>query len=117
MKTIIQVAEKVRDSIAKELGDSFPSGLGGDCAVSSYTLHKKLNRLGFKSKFVQGHYRMMEHCWVEIDNLIIDITATQFGIKEKVYITRTNDKNYQPTRKRFLKKEFKLWPNYQKPNS
>ena len=35
------------------------------------------------------------HCWVEFEGKIIDITATQFGIKDKVFITDKNDSRYE----------------------
>ena len=72
------------------------------CGVASLYLAKCAKELGYsKVNFVMGiycdsHYRVFEpnHCWCEIDNYIIDITATQFGIKKKVSITNTKNKDY-----------------------
>jgi len=66
------------------------------CGVASLYLAKCAKELGYsKVNFVMGiycdsHYRVFEpnHCWCEIDNYIIDITATQFGIKKK-YLLQT----------------------------
>ncbi len=36
----------------------------------------------------------INHCWTEYKNYIIDITATQFHIKERVYICNKKDNKY-----------------------
>ena len=36
-----------------------------------------------------------DHCWVQLDNLIVDITADQFGAEE-VIITSASDCRYYP---------------------
>lgn len=36
-----------------------------------------------------------DHCWVQSDNLIVDITADQFGAEE-VIITSVSDSRYYP---------------------
>jgi hypothetical protein len=36
-----------------------------------------------------------DHCWITYNNFIIDITATQFGEDDEVYITTTRDHKYK----------------------
>jgi len=62
------------------------------CAVASFALSKALNKSGIRNKVIKGYYGSEgHHCWVELKNgMIIDITATQFGIRQRVLIV-SND--------------------------
>ncbi len=88
------------------------------CAIASAYLCSRLRRLGYRSCFfVLGEYNGHDHCWVELDGRIIDITATQFkGITRVVYIpdTEISRRDY---RKRYhgraAIKQLKRWPREQ----
>lgn len=61
------------------------------CAVASWFLQTRISRYGIKSDLVVGKFKThlgwdSDHCWVRIGNDIVDITLTQFGRYEKVYI-------------------------------
>ncbi len=66
----------------------------GACGISSRVLNKVLKRVGIQSEFVMGQWipwaweDLANHCWVEVPrlNIIVDITATQFGVPERVHI-------------------------------
>lgn len=93
--------------------------LCGACAIASYILHVVLRRLDVKNDLVMGRMKrdaeklhIGEHCWVEIKTtgLIVDITATQFGIANKVHVTSADDSFYQENcRGRKAMKEMLAW--------
>ena len=76
------------------------------CAVASFVLAEALRKNGFECNVIHGNFSRYgcynsEHCWVEVKNKIIDITATQFKSSiPKVYIV--SNKNRQ-----FIDKEIK----------
>lgn len=76
------------------------------CAVASFVLAEALRKNGFECNVIHGKFYLngcyrSEHCWVEVKNKIVDITATQFKSSiPKVYIV--SDKNPQ-----FVDKEIK----------
>lgn len=91
------LAKQVRNNLKSFICDkpsSFDSNFFCACAVASYTLWKVLLSKGYSAKFVRGFYRGDNHCFVICNNQIIDITATQFDIREEVYITDSNDNRY-----------------------
>ncbi len=63
--------------------EEWESDLGCACAVASYTLARFLTSKGHTAELVEGEFRGHTHCWVSAvcdnENIIIDITATQFG--------------------------------------
>lgn len=66
-------------------GDISSGDLSCGCAVASYFFARELRRrLGISAKFVATQ----NHCFVEYNRYIYDLTATQFGRKEKVYVIR-----------------------------
>lgn len=95
---LIAVALAVRvatQELATELMDVEPN-LSGACAVASHALAGMLRQRGFAAEFAHGSYRTETnsdhncHCWVVVDgNLIIDVTATQFGEQALVCVPRT----------------------------
>ena len=91
----------------------FKYNLKGACGLASITLFDKL-----KSKYnlnvIFGSYKKEPHCWLEYNNLIIDLTATQFNIKKEVYIAKYNHK-YKAIAKVTSVKFFKLWNSFANP--
>lgn len=89
-----QIAAEIRRWIETNLPEHCNPNLEGCCSFGSYLLSKVLQKNGYDAYFVEGEYDDNFHCWVELDNVIIDITATQFGDLPKVYITETDDNYY-----------------------
>ena len=133
-KRIIKLGEKIHKalkdlSVNKDyLANEYANGrihhnLAGGCAVGSHFLVKELRRqYKIRAKFVVT----WGHAFVEYNNHIIDITATQFGAKEKVLVVDKSDAsvindpvlhNYYFMRKRLDKKEINTWVNSQQPKS
>jgi hypothetical protein len=67
----------------------------GACSHSSLVLAGLLRKFGYKSDFVVGWYKYRDdgcgnHCWVETGKgKVVDVTATQFGIKSRIYVPKT----------------------------
>jgi hypothetical protein len=76
----------------------YESDLRGACAIGSYILWKELCRRGLDAHFVFGGYfgGAPRHCWVTVGDMIVDITASQFG-KPWIYMTSIDNQNYQET--------------------
>ena len=78
------LAEKVRKAM-EEIGkkQNYPPDLGGLCGTASLHLHLAAERLGIKGIDIctgPGHvYCMYRH-------YVVDLTATQFGAKDPVFI-------------------------------
>jgi hypothetical protein len=72
----------------------------GACGIASYCLQRVLKRVGIRSDLVMGQYKdnwhNSQHCWVELpySNLILDVTATQFDIDQKVHRSEPGDPRY-----------------------
>ena len=66
----------------------------GYCAIASYRLAQRLQALGYPAKFVKGKYDCYNHCWVELEDKILDITATQFAIDNPLHVTFVDDCYY-----------------------
>jgi len=98
-----KIAEQVRRQCRKFAMSSESIGKdyhGADdldmmCGIASFTLEELLRRRGFKAKIIVGLYTGCYHCWVEWRGWIIDITATQYGIKEGVHIVNSGDGSYE----------------------
>lgn len=94
------LAANVRRIIQSTIGtEDITADLKGACALASWALYTVLSAREPKHvRFVAGYYLTDEdvpHCWVEYHNLIIDLTATQFG-KEfpDLFITSISNPNY-----------------------
>lgn len=94
-------APKINDKVKGDTDD-----LGCFCAISSAALKYALAKYGIESKFVIGLFYDFEdiwdhnvddddinHCWLEVGDYYIDITATQFELYRdtKVVIVKNND--------------------------
>ena len=93
---VVKVATILRNNINKVM----PGDLGGECGNASSILVKVLQHFGVKSHFYSGDYYVpgakhgSGHCWMQYKNKIIDITATQFGQTDRVFIHPTNTELY-----------------------
>ena len=86
------------------------------CAVASYALCKALQKNGVSATMISGTCGGWrdEHCWVESDGYIIDITSTQFRDlkdKGKVFITPNNHPLYGKKEVITSYKQMKDWGN------
>lgn len=100
--TLREIAEQVREKAVENLTTMyhFPSDLGGACGICSFALKESIKKHYsdakpiVKSGYFNAPVRERDHCWLEVDGLIIDITATQFGNYEPIIITDINSKFY-----------------------
>ena len=67
----------------------------GMCVIASYTLHKIYKKLGYKTTFAIGEYDGRTHGFLIYNGDIIDITATQFGLRRACHIERFNGSKYE----------------------
>ena len=102
------------------------------CAIASFALQKYLTSKGFTSMVYVGDYYQGKHgksknglpfgywsgeeihCWVECGQFIVDITATQFGVKNKVVIIKDRSR-YYTLRKLKTIHGLRGWVDNQKP--
>lgn len=111
---------KTFERIARD--ESFPADLACLCLRASKALAKALTKTGIKAKLVMGGYREPygecgDHCWIEIGDKIIDITATQFGTFDRVHVTDVSDPEYFAAFKsaRRIAREISTWDINQRP--
>lgn len=97
-----RIAEAVRaaaDQLYSEgdYGMAVNEDLEGACGDVSIVLHEVL---GSKvCRIVGGRFLWEGHSWVTMNNgELVDLTATQFGIQEPVYVTFCDDR-YTPSSK------------------
>lgn len=109
-----RVGALVRRAVHR-LRRGFPDTIGADllggCAIASSILVRALQRLGLRASIVVGVYDDRRavgltptgfrfvgtrgaHAWVEVDGLIVDVTATQFRGPPAVYVTDVRDHRY-----------------------
>lgn len=107
-KNIISIATFVRQQVEEWFKTEHhehinTDTLGGACAVASFALVCALKSCGHEqAQFFCSYNDTRGHCWVEINGVVVDITATQFGSYfQKVHI--------------FPKKQKHMWPFYNFP--
>jgi len=129
-KRKIEIAKALRDKIdnlvENEYGEfcHFKKNLCGLCAISSLALKNGLEKKGFKSKALMGKFLdekgITDHCWVEDESSIFDITATQFNIPDKVFVIDKKSEEaywYQDGEVITEFSQFDQWPETQKPKN
>ena len=121
----IEIARKVRkacEHFASHTTDYDYSGnkdLSCMCGVASWTLARILRNNGIRARVIYGRFDPDGfcdcHCWVRACNRIIDITATQFKVKRKVFVSKVSSRKYE--KKRFIDDVnfFSFWGS-QKPS-
>lgn len=89
-REIERIAKSVRRWVLRESEDGKS---GGMCGEASVYLIKKLAEIGIKAEYGSGVVKtdddMFSHCWVEVKNKILDVTADQFNHQQKLYCFRT----------------------------
>lgn len=73
----------------KQSPDKYWPGLGGMCAIASARLFKDLKKLKLNPQIHLGS----NHCFVVVDDHVIDVTATQFSRWQfpNVYVEKLQD--------------------------
>lgn len=90
------------------------------CGVSSVHLMSMSFKNNIFPTFVSGYFKdkigcSVPHCWVEYYGYVVDITATQFGSNQKVYVAKAN-KSYKAYQKindiKEATEDILEWTNY-----
>lgn len=91
VKNVLKACRKWAYRYGQEVGTE--RSLAGLCAIASVRIHKSLKQKGVKSKIVVADfYNGGSHCFVQVGEEILDVTATQFGLpailkqKKETYI-------------------------------
>ena len=79
---LARIARKTAEKIAKE--ENLPNKLNGMCARASAILFRLLKSKGFTPSICFGHC----HCFIEIEDLVVDVTASQFGYGRIMIVSR-----------------------------
>ncbi len=100
-KKLFTIAEKARLATEKFANQrsyiGSPTTLMCYCAIGSKILQLMAKKADYKVTFIQGVYATyrkdveytednINHCWIEYKNAVIDITATQFGFQQDVFV-------------------------------
>lgn len=85
------------DGEAIKAPDIYPGNMTGACAIVSWMSQRILEKLRINTTLVRGEFDGRVHCWLEVGEVIVDGTATQFGIRDEVYVTLPDlDDRYDP---------------------
>ena len=97
--TVKDLALQVRHTMELQW---YRADLRGACVDASEALIEQLKKSGYKAVLMGGYVKEdatnplrkhnIPHHWVEFDGLVIDLTATQFGFAEKVFVFGTEAK-------------------------
>jgi hypothetical protein len=87
-----KIAKNVR-KLAEVLQDDNPD-LENMCGQASYLLYAWLKKEGIKSSMLYGDYESDSHAWNRVGDYYVDVTATQFGCRNRVYVRSSNCEEY-----------------------
>ncbi len=94
-KSIRKLGKYIRSQVeiwTKDNPDVDEWNLAGACAIASYAMYRALIKFGYKPEFIIADSGCGCHCWISLDDYIIDLTATQFNMSlPKVLITKNKD--------------------------
>lgn len=116
LQQIIQIAKTVRSAVKFKW---YRSDLSGACAIASRVLCLELDKRGIDCELITGFYDVHDHCWVNVEGMILDITASQFGLPDIHFTTSDIYKiadvvNYKDETD--INNIFAGWFNYQIPS-
>jgi hypothetical protein len=123
LELFLDLAKKTRLAIVeltanhgKQISPLPPYKLSGVCGIASYSLYRVYREHKYNAKLACGSFKDWPHAFLICDDFIIDITATQFGISDEVYITNSNSTDYkvQYINDRAIE-SLKRWPNSKQP--
>ncbi len=123
-KKILTIAKHTRDWAEKLQRDGEGEGedLACMCAIASYELFKRLKRAGLSPTMCFADKAFEGHAFVRCQGLTIDVTATQFGVRDKVNVLFNEDAiemhwfwkpNLKVKSKKNILKQLSNWPKYQ----
>ena len=120
LQVLIKVAKRARrDLEVLNLLSGGNLNMTGYCGVGSRWLQRLAHKKGIDIDFIVGKYNdhivSSDHCWVQYNGYIIDITATQFGFVDRIIVLKDNDFRYT-CRLKNIKAivAMKNWPHSQK---
>ena len=91
---IIDIGVKIHDAMSLFVEENNISDLSEDltgaCAIASWFLHQELKKINIKTDFCAA----TNHAFITYNDVIYDITVTQFGMKEKVFFISLFDHFY-----------------------
>lgn len=104
--TPLEIAKEVRQRLVAIAKGQNRECLSGMCAIGAMALTRSLHEWKhYEAQMVLGKFRPVKdhltggnHCWTIIGSRIIDVTATQFGVRNKVVNCRSVDPRYSPSR-------------------
>lgn len=96
IERITRIAHEVRVELQSWLKDKFREDLECTCGICSYTLYRVLCAVGYNAELVESVDNNEGHCWVEVGGYVVDLTATQFGYREVVFVRRIAAYNIFP---------------------
>ena len=119
-KTAKAARTACEDYIRKQRGHNLdchnPETLLCFCGIASVFLMELLREEGIPTTLVSGTYQNEGHCWLEYEELKIDITLTQFSrLEPKVMIRRKKTGYSTEMRGRSIRETFQGWPSGQYP--
>lgn len=99
MEKVRYVAEWTRKWAEKACTDKeikMPNDLTGMCAICSYVIAHGLIRFNIPYKFVINYHACGSHVYIEVNKHIVDVTATQFDVNDKVIVKqiKKNENDY-----------------------
>lgn len=119
MKKILKIAKEVRkkclafamskDSYGRDYHKN--KDLECMCATASFALAAALKEKKVKCKVIQGKWGSCDHCWVETDTHILDVTGTQFGLKRVMYIPKSHSMYYNAAKVVRSAYDLRSWDN------
>ena len=109
------------------------------CAISSHAMGTLLEKMGYSPTIVFGVYDEndtkptdwidINHCWIELGDHIIDVTATQFGVEEEILfdevekfnskffpIIRTTVSSAKADMRKYMSNDISEWQKRQTPS-
>jgi hypothetical protein len=105
---LLGLARKIRLALEKvAIENGYNDDLGGLCYDATLILSEIASQSNIEVELAQGY----GHWFVLYNDMIVDITATQFGVKEKVMVISTSEVHHIGNRWTLLKK-MKYPPQY-----
>lgn len=87
LEIITVIAHEVREwAEMYAIDHNFPETLQGLCAIASGEIHSKLKRHDIHTTIRLYEGELLGHCFLRYGDYVIDVTATQFGIKDRIVI-------------------------------
>ncbi len=92
VENLLKIAYRVRREFVRT---HYDDTLEGFCHYVSLTITREAKKVGIKPRLIFGTFNRWAHTWLEYNGKIIDATATQFGIRNKVLVTDVGDGRYE----------------------